>query len=431
MEVILQEEDAGKWVYRGEGAANLVLAYTGSFPTFIGKVMRIRKAPRSGAEVMTMRSPSALTAHERLLWKDVHELISSPDNEIANQHFVHHVMKPLLGSKFVDAGMLVGVTREFLESIEKKVIYQRPAWRVDNALVDMHRDSVLLLSDHSLFTHGNLGSSPCISVEIKPKWGFLPLSRYISEETAVKRTITRFQMHQVLKLQQGEISLLSEYNPLDLFSGSKEITFKAIKDLFTSPQNNFRVFMNGSLIFGGLGGGAENTNICIAKAFEDALESVIQSDDGLRTENLLTLVTEAVQTSGVVDRLLEVQKLDNVDIEGAIHAYYDVSHQQCMVCSQLNAEQQKRYTSLHSASLDESLRIVKDFLVAATAKDCSFMICFRPRKEGDTGSVCDNVYLQSTNQTFEFKKSSVSRTAPFKVQAKATCKSMIASSTCT
>jgi len=205
-----------------------------------------------------------------------------------------------------------------------------------------------------------------------------------------------------------QISLLSEYNPLDLFSGSKEITFKAIKDLFTSPQNNFRVFMNGSLIFGGLGGGAENTNICIAKAFEDALESVIQSDDGLRTENLLTLVTEAVQTSGVVDRLLEVQKLDNVDIEGAIHAYYDVSHQQCMVCSQLNAEQQKRYTSLHSASLDESLRIVKDFLVAATAKDCSFMICFRPRKEGDTGSVCDNVYLQSTNQTFEFKVGSPS-----------------------
>lgn len=50
--------------------------------------------------------------------------------------------------------MLVGVTREFLESIEKNVIYQRPAWRVDNALVDMHRDSVLLMSDHSLFTHG-------------------------------------------------------------------------------------------------------------------------------------------------------------------------------------------------------------------------------------------------------------------------------------
>lgn len=71
----------------------------------IGKVMRIRKAPRNGSEVTSMRSPSALTAQERFLWKDVHELISSSDNEIACQLFVHHVMKPLLGSKYVDAGV--------------------------------------------------------------------------------------------------------------------------------------------------------------------------------------------------------------------------------------------------------------------------------------------------------------------------------------
>ncbi|XP_027354629.1 inositol-pentakisphosphate 2-kinase-like isoform X2 [Abrus precatorius] len=403
MEVILRENDAAEWVYRGEGAANLVLAYTGSSPPFIGKVMRIRKAPRNGAEAMSKRSPSAMTAHERLLWKDVHQLISSPDNEIACQLFVHHVMKPLLGSKFVDAGMLVRVSREFLELVEKNVICQRPAWRVDTAQVNMHRDSVLLMSDHSLFTHGNPGSIPCISVEIKPKCGFLPLSRFISEGTAIKRRITRFQMHQALKLHQGEISLLSEYNPLDLFAGSKERIRKAIKDLFTTPQNNFRVFMNGSLIFGSLGGGAEDTNFCIAKAFEDALKSVFQADDGLCTENLLTLVAEAVQKSGVLDRLLEVQKLDNVDIEGAIHAYYDITCQQCMVCRELSEEQLKRYTSLHSASLDSSLRIVKDYLIATTAKDCSLMICFRPRKEGDSGSVCNNVYLESTKQTFDFK----------------------------
>ncbi|XP_020218512.1 inositol-pentakisphosphate 2-kinase [Cajanus cajan] len=403
MEVILNEKNAGEWVYRGEGAANLVLAYTGSSPTFIGKVMRIRKAPRNGAEVTSMRSPSSLTAHERLLWKDVHELISSLDNEIAGQLFVLHVMKPLLGSKYVDAGMLVGVSMKFLESVEKNVICQRPAWRVDNAQVDMHRDSVLLMSDHSLFTHGNLGSSPSISVEIKPKCGFLPLSRFISEGTAIKKRITRFQMHQALKLHRGEIALLSEYNPLDLFSGSKERIHKAIKDLFTTPQNNFRVFKNGSLIFGGLGGGAEDTNFCIAKAFEDALKSVIRADDGHCTENLLTLVAEAVKKSGVLDRLLEVQKLDNVDIEGAIHAYYDITRQQCMICRELSEEQLKRYSSLHSASLDESLRIVKDYLIAATAKDCSFMICFRPRKEGGSRSECSSIYLESTKQAFDFK----------------------------
>lgn len=35
MEIILEEKDAGDWSYRGEGAVNLVLAYTGSSPTFV------------------------------------------------------------------------------------------------------------------------------------------------------------------------------------------------------------------------------------------------------------------------------------------------------------------------------------------------------------------------------------------------------------
>jgi inositol-pentakisphosphate 2-kinase len=133
MEVTLSEKDADDWVYRGEGAANLVLAYIGSSPAFvrssflspflliiiialfwklnfvlflqIGKVMRIRKAPRHDSLIVTTPSPSSLTAHERLLWKDVDELISSSDHELASQLFVLHVMKPLLGSKFVDAGV--------------------------------------------------------------------------------------------------------------------------------------------------------------------------------------------------------------------------------------------------------------------------------------------------------------------------------------
>lgn len=129
--------------------------------------MRIRKAPRDGTQAVTTRSPSALTAQERLLWKDVDELVSSPDNDIASQLFVSHVMKPLLGSQYVDAGMHVLVTTEFLKSVENNAIFQRPGWRVDTAQVDMHCDSVLIMSDHSLFDRSNRGSSPCISIEIK------------------------------------------------------------------------------------------------------------------------------------------------------------------------------------------------------------------------------------------------------------------------
>lgn len=49
----------------------------------------------------------------------------------------------------------VTVTREFLESVEENVRSRRPAWRVDAAKVDTHCDSVLLLSDHSIFPRGN------------------------------------------------------------------------------------------------------------------------------------------------------------------------------------------------------------------------------------------------------------------------------------
>ena len=206
--------------------------------------------------------------------------------------------------------------------------------------------------------------------------------------------------HSIFLLQ---ISELSEYNPLDLFSKSEDKIHKAINDLFTTPQNNFRVFLNGSLIFGGLGGGADSTNVVTSEAFEGALKPVIGADSGLRTKNFLQLVSKTVYKSGILDQLLEVQKLDKFDIEGAIHAYYDIISESCPVCGELGEEVSHRYTSLHSIPMDGSLKIVKDYLVAATAKDCSLMISFRPRAEGDLGSPYNEVHLESTNQTFDYK----------------------------
>ncbi|XWS24398.1 hypothetical protein CRYUN_Cryun28dG0098500 [Craigia yunnanensis] len=366
--------------------------------------MRIQKSQRNGKN--GMNGNGALKTPELLLWRENEELTASPNREIIEQLYVKHVMSPLLGPKQVDAGMRVLVTKEFLESVEKNVTCHRPAWRVDSSQVDANRNSVLIMSDHSIFPNGTLKGGPCITVEIKPKCGFLPISRFIAEENAVKRTITRFRMHQALKLHNQEISEYSEYNPLDLFSGSRNGICKAIKALNTSPQNNFRVFLNGSLVFGGLGGGTDCSTILVGEAFENALKNVIQADNGLRTTSFIQLVAEAVYTSGVLDQLLEVQKLDAYDIEGAIHAYYNIISQPCMVCRELSKDKlSHRYTSLHSIPLDESLKIVKDYLIAATAKDCSLMISFRPKEDGDllSGSSHNTVYLGSTNQVFEYK----------------------------
>ncbi|XP_065882022.1 inositol-pentakisphosphate 2-kinase-like [Euphorbia lathyris] len=401
MEVKLEQKDASDWVYRGEGAVNLVLAYSGSSPVFIGKVMRILKVAKNG-DSGCLGNEQVLTEEERLLWKVCKELVSAPTKEQAQLIYVQRIISPLLGPEHVDPGLHVPVSREFLQSIEKKVISQRPAWRVDAAKIDTQQDYVLLMSDHSLF-QGMDKVGSCISVEIKPKCGFIPDSRFIAERNAIKKKITRFRIHQVLKLQQQEVSELSQYDPLDIFSNSKEKIYKAVNDLFITPQNNFRIFLNGSLILGGLGGSTNKTSKLVEEAFEDALKGVIEADDGLRTTSFLELVAETLYGSKVLDRLVEAQKLDNYDIEGAIHAYYDMISQPCMVCRELDEGVPNTYTSLHSIPMDESLKIVRDYLISATAKDCSMMISFRPKEGGDLGSPYGSIYLQPTNQNFDYK----------------------------
>ncbi|KAE9444708.1 hypothetical protein C3L33_23394, partial [Rhododendron williamsianum] len=389
---VLELKDADDWIYRGEGAANLVLAYSGSSPTFVcsfmlhsyddfvGKVLRIQKAPRIESPINgydSEDSHSALTNDECLLWRETEDLVSAPTREIAEQLYVQHVISPLLGYEHVDAGNRVFLSKEFLKTVEKNILSQRPSQRVDAAMVNAQCDFALLMSDHSVFPYGNLQGNFCISVEIK-----------------------------VLSLDHIVISEISEYNPLDLFSGSKDRMHKAIKALFVTPQNNFRVFLNGSLILGGLGGGADSTSCMIGEAFENVLNGVIQADGGQRTSNFLHLVTEAISRSGLLDRLLEVQKLDNIDIEGAIHAYYNLVCQPCIACRDLGGEKlSARYAYLHSMSSDESLKIVRDYLIAATAKDLSLMISFRTREDRDVESPYNGVFLDSTNQRFEYKES--------------------------
>jgi inositol-pentakisphosphate 2-kinase len=60
--------------------------------------------------------------------------------------------------------MRVPVAREFLECVEKNVIKQRPPWRVDVSTFDMERDSVIIMSDHSLFPGGNCCHSKCFYI---------------------------------------------------------------------------------------------------------------------------------------------------------------------------------------------------------------------------------------------------------------------------
>ncbi|KAH0744693.1 hypothetical protein KY290_032686 [Solanum tuberosum] len=359
--------EASGWTYRGEGAVNLVLAYNGTRSDLVGKILRIQKVPRNESECG--HDYSGLNKQECLLWEEFNEIVSAPTREIAQHYFVQHVMCPLLGSRHVEAGTSIHVTPEFLEAVENNVLQQRPAWRVDATKVNPLCDSVMLMSDLSVFPLGMCKEACSISVEIKPKCGFLSQSEFITEDNDIKRSVTRFKMHQALKLNQEKISEVSAYDPLDLFSGSSDRVRMAINNLLKTPQNNFRVFLDGSLILGGLGGGADTTSSEVGEAFENLLKNVIQAQEGMRTHYFLELISKTVCSSGLLDRLLEVQKLDTTDIE------------------------------------EESLKIVRDYLIAATAKDLSMIISFRPREAGNVESPYNIVSLESTNQSFDYKAS--------------------------
>lgn len=104
---------------------------------------------------------------------------------------------------------------------------------------------------------------PIISVELKPKWGFLPSSQHIPPSKAIKRSVCRFCMHQKYKVAHGQLQALSAYCPMDLYStdpqrvrrgtfGAEKFSSAdipaALRALLDCPHSYFRVLFNGTLV---------------------------------------------------------------------------------------------------------------------------------------------------------------------------------------
>lgn len=147
--------------------------------------MRTKKIRNTGNENGD-RSGNGLTTQEKLIWGDIKDLVSCQNKEIAEYLFVKHVMKPLLGHKYVNAGVSfpfhdsntlqespsciwdvlkvfddlgmlqipLPVEKEFLESVKTIVISQRHSWRANAASVDTNRSFALLMDDLTIFSHG-------------------------------------------------------------------------------------------------------------------------------------------------------------------------------------------------------------------------------------------------------------------------------------
>ncbi|CAG8445009.1 10293_t:CDS:10 [Diversispora eburnea] len=161
-------------------------------------------------------------------------------------------------------------------------------------------------------------SSPTLSIELKPKWLFLPSSPFISPQNSIKFQTCRFCMHKHYKQKDNKFdqSSITGYCPLDLISFENQRMEKSIEELFKCPDNNLKIFLQGE----------QNWQQQLSEFFEI---DVFNSPDGNQSQNKLImdsvvklLSKTILAESSLFNHLKYLQRtLDETDIEG-IHKLY-------------------------------------------------------------------------------------------------------------
>ena len=164
----------------------------------VGHVLRLPKRPasRPGA-----RSDAAHARLERLLWQHVPEYAGAAHQAHRSWLFAAHVLVPLLGEREAAAGKLVTAPAQFVRALSRAL--------GDGVVLDAAGEDGrcvgVLLPDHAHFPARALSvTPPVVTVELKPKCGFLPGAE--STQQCAKRSVSRFAMHQRLKLKDGHVS---------------------------------------------------------------------------------------------------------------------------------------------------------------------------------------------------------------------------------
>ncbi|KAJ1941770.1 hypothetical protein FBU59_003402 [Linderina macrospora] len=320
---------ATDWSYTNEGNENIVFTYTGNDTSLCGWLLRLTKT--TVGKHTSVPEPQQITQKQDSLM------------------YTSQVIGDLVGSEYILPQRLVSVTEEFVGELNKQTGGQRPDQRMHKQ-IDLGQRVAMLTC--------NMLSSGMVTVEVKPKWGYLPGAlAEISGQTQVKLTTCRYCMHQRLKHSE----CISGFCPLDLYSNDKHRVVYAIECLVKSPQNNLRVFLDGQPVEISSGGGAKQGIANWDEIGETVAEILVQ-------EKLLA-------------RLKKLQRnLDRFDIEGLVPRYEralaegKISGRQPEIGDWLGAE--RRFTARSNADADteSDKQAVLEFLLATTLKDISVLI---------------------------------------------------------
>ncbi|KAI9507384.1 inositol-pentakisphosphate 2-kinase [Russula earlei] len=348
MAIDISQTSPAQWRYISEGNVTIVFSYNGPHhPTFTGKALRIRKAPR---ETQGPHSPF--------------------QGDLAA--FQQNVLPRLLDPAYLPDLQTVPLQANWVEVLSKQHEPFRPQERRITSKVDCSRRTAVLVTDL-------IGGLTC-AVELKPKWGFLPNCLHLSPETKPIKTQTcRTCMHGHLKRTEG-VNAATQYCPLDLFSGSKARLETALGGLwdswirFNGSINSLRIFNHGKVV---LPDDELTLRAWSRETFSLPTDAPITS---IKSSFINSLLLQILRTP-LLNRISSLQRsLDSLDCEGLaklieISPIFDLTQPTMedwasFVDTFLSPKHQN-----HSDFSPTNLRYHSlSYALSATFKDCSLII---------------------------------------------------------
>ena len=358
-----------------------------------------------------------------------------------NKIYTEKILKFLVDNEeyfiSVDVVMLSEKDRERLKELALSTKSRSEERKLRSFVLD---SSAMLMPHLGFYESVNLAthSLHSFAVEIKPKWGFLPkMANLLSgEDVASDTTVCRFCIHQRLKIQNGKISSISPYCPLDLFASCSCRLKRALWSLFQEPQNNLRVFHNGNVIYSGLEVNSIKQNTTSFNSYlndisyksketvltNDAFISIIcsifvhDSWQGVESQSSLMNCTATstpicktkenvplkrndcfpLGPKGILKKLIRLQQICGIDAS-TVKSIIEIIKGRKE--PSINLERIEDYTSQQwdnfvarikegrrledKGSVEDLIYNVQSFLVSATFKDCSIMITFTEKLDSE------------------------------------------------
>ena len=364
------------WDYHGEGNANII------FKNFNYKIaLRLRKV--NNDHIVNVESNLKKISNSYSLEQE--------------QRFKSEILSLYLigNKKYLHESRLVFLSQKFIKKItNSKLDLKRPDIRKTKFVEQKPQFGIVMPFLNFFDCAFKLPSINFVSVELKPKWGCLPISQNVN---VLKQSVCRFCLHQNLKSSKDFKKAASKYCPLDLYGDCKCKVSHAIAALLETPQNNLKLTVNGSFMK------AKdfflNTNMT-KESFCKVLSEIIYTDSKEESQNETLLNDAASQvclnskfhqhetrcikqgTGGIFNLLRKLQQLDRYDIENIYAKYSETLDKFGFKLEEFIDFDSRLWNEFKTRGFVEKVSDEFDvfeichFLVAATFKDCSVMITF-------------------------------------------------------